>query len=773
MGKHSHWALFAGIFIISLSVLALETVLNRMFALTFWYHFAFIILSVALFGIGLGGLLVFFTNRFVKKFLPLFLAIISALLAFSIPWVLLHINSIPLQMNDIATDPVQQGYFRDFFLTLIIPFVLAGYIFSSLFSNLSEKINQLYFFDLLGGGIGCFFALAVFPHHGPMFTAYIISIAVIVGAAFFAFRQNAFIAIPVLLLIIPDILFVYPLVKDVEVRVDKEKRNVEIFGKKLFSDWDNFGYVAVFESANGSRVATADFTCFTYMYNAQYTKDFSEFKKILKSHYYPYVVKKDPDDVGVIGVGEGKDIQLALGCGAGNVYGAEFNSTIYRTLKEVYTNFTGNIANLPNVHVEFQEGRFFIRSTARKYDVLVFDNSISQVAVSSGSFTLAESYLFTVEAMIDYLNKLKPGGVIYLSNPIPHAERFACLLKEAFHRLGRDNEFKHSIIMGDEENSNYRKCKLLVKNGVFSPEEVQNVVKYMTLAGHKVLYAPGLKTGSIVEDLILAKNMDNKYFLSDQELRPSTDNWPFFSQHMKPDSVEFTRDIYAIKHYYPQPFLMLRQITSQVALYSVIFMLLPLLFLNLGGLRKLPNKAGSILYFASLGLGFMMMEVVLMQKYTLILGHPVYSFSVVLSALLISTGIGSFLSERIKNPYRAIFIGLCGIITTTILSYLITQYLDSFLIGFIFVWRVIIVALLVSLTGVFMGLMMPSGIRVISSVQSSIPWMWSINGIFSVVASFIAVFIAILYGFTAVFIIGLAVYTVGTLFFTFRLVLKE
>ena len=142
--------------------------------------------------------------------------------------------------------------------------------------------------------------------------------------------------------------------------------------------------------------------------------------------------------------------------------------------------------------------------------------------------------------------------------------------------------------------------------------------------------------------------MENEYKLSDTDIRPSTDDWPFFSQRVKPDNTVLTRGDNAVSFFYPQPFFLLREITSQVVFYCAIFLIVPLVFLNLRGLRKLHHKFGSIIYFASLGLGFMLVEVVMMQKYTLILGHPIFAFAVVLSSLLISSGLGTCTATGLK-----------------------------------------------------------------------------------------------------------------------------
>lgn len=767
-----NWPVLTGVFLVSLSILALEVIINRMFALTFWYHFAFIILSIALFGIGLGGLLVYFTNRFVKKIVPAVLALFSVALAFVIPYVMQRINEIPLEMNQIASDVIQQNYFRDFFTLLVIPFFLAGYIFSSVFSNYKEDINMIYFFDLLGGGIGCFFALLLFPHNGPLVTSTILTIIVLAAAVLFAFKQHWIASIPVALLIIVAFFTVLPTAKDVEVRVSTDKRSMEALGKRIFQDWDNFGFVAVHEKTNGSLVVTADYSCFTYLYHVWDNRDFSSFKTTMKAHYYPFVLQKKPEDVGIVGVGGGKDVLLALGSGAKNVYGAEFNSTIYRVFSEIFDKQTGGVAHFTNVHIKFEEGRFFIRSSPRKYDVLIFDNSISQVAVTSGSFTLAESYLFTVEAMVDYINHLKPGGVIYLSNPYTDAPRFASLIREAFRRLDRESEAALSVL-AVEEDSAYRKCKFLIKNGKVTRDESAAFVNYTASLNHNLLYTPYDKLKTQVERILQTVDLKREYALSDTDIRPSTDDWPFFTQHVKPTSEEFTKGVYAVKSFYPQPFILLRQITAQVAFYSLLFLILPLIFLNIGGLRKLNNKFGSLVFFASLGLGFMLLEVVMMQKYALILGHPTYAFAVVLSTLLISSGIGSFFCERFKNPFQAIFTALIGIIATTVVTFIILKVFSGQIIGLSLLLRCLIVIAMVFTTGFFMGFMMPSGIRAISGVESSIPWMWSINGVFSVVASFLAVILSILFGYTFVFIVGLSVYIIGTCLFVFQLKLRQ
>lgn len=759
-----------GVFFLSMVVLSLESLLNRMFAATFWYHFAFVVLSIALFGIGVGGILVYFTPAIVRRFTPVVVALVALAFAFVMPYVIETINAIPLSMKAVETSAEHQAYFVRFFLLLSIPFLMAGYVFSLVFTYFKEKITLLYFFDLLGGGAGVIVMLLLFPHHGPFVLVWYLGLLMIVVSVLFLWSFDWRLAF-LFLFVLPVYVVVFQDYTKIEIRISSEKKDVNAIGSVVKKAWDTFGYVVMVERTNGGSFVTADFTCYTYFFSPR--KNVKEYRFITPAHNYPYVVKENPENVGIVGVGAGKDILTALGFGARFVYGAEFNTTIYRWFKDYYSNEFASGGQFSNVFIEREEGRFFLRRSPREYDVLVFDNSISQVALSSGSFTLAESYLFTVEAMMDYYRRLKDGGVVYLSNPLPHVMRFVSLWKEAFRRLGISSQLKRSLIIYAEENPSYPKCKILVKKGGFTAEEIQRVESFAASLGHSSLYVPGREIKNEISRFVLAEDVARFYRRSDQELRPSTDDWPFFSQHVRTDEEKLTAEVMQFHFYYPQPFVMLKQMTRTVVFYAVLFLLAPLVLLNIGGLRKLPNKVGTIFYFMALGLGFMLVENVLIQKYILVLGHPAYAFTIVLASLLISAGIGSLVSERIRNPYKAALVGCGGIVLSVGVVIGLLWWLGNWIVGLSLPLRIFLVVLLVSSNGVFMGMMMPSGIRVISAHERAIPWMWAVNGIFSIVANFVSIYLSLMYGFSLTLLVGIGLYVLGTFFFAFRFVLRH
>jgi hypothetical protein len=169
----------------------------------------------------------------------------------------------------------------------------------------------------------------------------------------------------------------------------------------------------------------------------------------------------------------------------------------------------------------------------------------------------------------------------------------------------------------------------------------------------------------------------------------------------------------------------------------------------------------------------MLVENVLIQKYILVLGHPAYAFTIVLASLLISAGIGSLVSERIRNPYKAALVGCGGIVLSVGVVIGLLWWLGNWIVGLSLPLRIFLVVLLVSSNGVFMGMMMPSGIRVISAHERAIPWMWAVNGIFSIVANFVSIYLSLMYGFSLTLLVGIGLYVLGTFFFAFRFVLRH
>ncbi|OHD10615.1 MAG: hypothetical protein A2Y41_00815 [Spirochaetes bacterium GWB1_36_13] len=783
-----------GIFLVSFAVISIEIYLNRMFSLTFWYHFAFLIISIALFGIGFGGMLVYFINRWVKKEIEIVLFVLSLALAVFIVWATTSVNSVPFEpsklpeisYNGIKNSPetiaAQITNFTKLFLILSIPFVLGGMIFSFIFTNFNKKIHVIYFADLVGGGVGCLITLMIFPGKGPILMSVISGIFVLAASVFFIAARGKWFSLFAVIPILMSGYFmntIYPELETVKVRVADQK-NMKV-QKDIFHYWDNFSYVVAQKEKLWIRLY-GDYATTTPIIGMKNTKPMDRIG-IFKNHLYPFMVIDQPENVCIVGAGGGKEIIMSLAFKSKHIDAVEFNPTFYYLLTEYFKEYSGNLTEQPEVNYILGEGRHFIQSSEKKYDVIIFNNAISQTAASSGAYTLSESYLYTVEAFMEYIKHLKEGGILSLSNPYPDAPRFVTVVREAFKRLGRENEFKDSFIASWEAKTNYKTCKIVIKNGAFTPKEIKKIDTYMQKYEHTPLYVPGKNikskiAGTLLSDLVLTENIENEYIKSDTEIRPSTDSWPFFTQRVKVEEMNETsnKGLKKVSYFYDQPFPMIRAMGKSAAKLCLLFMILPLLFLNLGGLRKVKNKIGSLIFFTALGMGFMFIEIVFMQKYILFLGHPIYAFSVVLASLLIASGVGSLISKLFENnPVKGILIALLGIFISVGINIGFFHYYADSLIGESFHFRVLISILLISLAGLNMGFMMPLGIQIISKYnESAIPWMWSVNGIFSVLSSFVSVYLSLSFGFDSVLLTGLGVYFVGALVFALpRLIRKN
>jgi len=365
--------IYLGLCLLTFSVLSFEVTVNRMFSLMFWHHFAFLIISVALFGIGFGSMLAFFFGGLLKKQVSLSLFFLSLLLAAALPLAVVFINRIPLDMDLVGTSPEHNKMFIQVFLLLSAPFVFVGFISALLFRKFKEDINKIYFFDLLGGGIGCVATLFLFPHRGPFIMTGILSVLIVVSACLFLFRKSKPAALVLLpLLVCALVFFVIPKIKDNHVRVNKSHRSIEIkenqkqtsmaiknYGTMVYSDWGNSGFVAVFSNSPNRKRIIANYACFTYLIRVNPEKDVRDLNYgFYMDHDYPYFIKNKPENVGIVGVGGGKDVIQALARGARNVYGAELNKTIYDLYRHRYKDFLGGIPERTNVHVVDNEGRF-------------------------------------------------------------------------------------------------------------------------------------------------------------------------------------------------------------------------------------------------------------------------------------------------------------------------------------------------------------------------------------------------------------------------------
>src|SRR5262245_8452204 len=362
----------------------------------------------------------------------------------------------------------------------------------------------------------------------------------------------------------------------------------------------------------------------------------------------------------VIGPGGGRDLVSALVFGARRVDAVEINPIIANdVMRGQFKEFSGGIYSHPRVRVFVDDGRSYVRRTQEKYDVIQASLVDTWAATAAGAYTLTENTLYTVEAFDDYLDHLTDQGVLSITRWIFDGLRLVSLAQEASAKRGWDAASRIAIV----RQANV--ATFLLKRSPFTEGELAELERASTELRFDILYAPTPKYSDLTdldskEDeidgtptgdyrrLILSKDRERFYDDYQMDIRPTTDDRPFF--------FLTTRLADQFQLAFSRAMLFGNGVSALLTLFGIsatlvaAFVIGPLVFV--GGSR--PRGWWSwLMYFGALGAGFMLIEVAVLQRFVLLLGHPVYSLTVTLFSLLLGTGIGAALSRRLDGPMLA------------------------------------------------------------------------------------------------------------------------
>jgi len=434
----------------------------------------------------------------------------------------------------------------------------------------------------------------------------------------------------------------------------------------------------------------------------------------------------------------------------------EINPDIARLVRENYGEYSGHLYDLPNVTLRVTEGRTFIRNNAQMFDIIQLSLVDTWAAILSGAYSLSENYLYTKEAFTDYISHLSPGGILTVTRwfTLPPNETLR-LLSLAISAL------ENSGVTHPEQNIVFLRsgpaAVLLVKNQAFEDSELQKIQEICKTSGFSILYAPNIQDDNIFYRLLRTENKKRFYAQYPFNVEPSTDDRPFFFHY-------YGFRTFALSNVWKLSidrnnisYLVLLFLLIQALVLSLVFIIGPLFALRKGhssSTTKNPDtRWPAFLYFSAIGLGFMFTEVTLIQKFILFLGNPIYSLAVILASVLVFAGVGSLCSERLlkwKNRETSTWFLAALVVLLLMNAYLLPRIFDIFL-GWGFTLRLMVSVLLIAPLGFLMGVPFPAGIRFTGQRDPSLlPWVWGVNGCFSVLASILSVVIAMTFGFSAV-----------------------
>jgi hypothetical protein len=781
-----------GVALISSSLLMTELSLTRIFSVTMYYHFAFMAISIALFGLSASGVYVFLMRDRWRD-VPTVRLLVRHALAYGVLTLVALAVLVRMRVG-LSYTPSNIGLMSALYVLSAFPFFAGGATITVAISRLSANVNAIYAADLLGAGMGC---LALMPALNILGApGAIVAAAFLGGGAAILFADTA--ALRQRLLVASLLLAVLAGTAGraaFSVSTTKGHENHAV----LFSKWNSFSRIGVYEQPYGAwslsdkytgplpetRLMDIDSAAGTQILKfSGNLKDVSYLQYELTAMGYrlfgaPDAPPPSPFNALVIGTGGGRDLLSALVFGAARVDGVEINPIIVNdVMRDRFREYSGAVYDHPRVHVAVEDGRSFVRRSPLQYDIIQASLVDTWAATAAGAYALSENSLYTVEAFDDYLDHLTDRGVLSISRWVFDGLRLISLAQEAGARRGWDPADRLAIIQHDKV------ATFLLKKTPFTPEERKTLLDAAASLGFAVLYMPGTPTATFGDNrddyarLMRAPDRHAFYAEYPLDVTPTTDDRPFFFHTTKLRNHSFVAPVmrlFGVRVERPvnpgawatgglTALLVLLTISS---LLIVLFILGPLALTSRAALGT--GWLRSLAYFACLGGAFMLIEVALLQRFVLLLGHPVYSLTVTLFSLLLGTGLGSVLSRRIADArVRRAAIVACGAVAVVAILWgsvlpMIVQAAIAWPLGL----RLLLAIALMTPAGMVMGVPLPAGVRLLSATRPElVAWAWGMNGALSVLGAILAVFIAMNWGFSITLLCGAGLYAGAALLIT-------
>lgn len=775
-----------GLFCMALTTLMLELTLVRVFDVIWYSNMAYMVITLAMFCFGLSGIAITVKPVEQDQNIRGRLSLLSFCLAVSALAILPALNLIPFDFDNLYKSPGRGVLlFVCMYFFLILPFFFAGLIFSLVFSKYADRIQTLYCWDLTGAAIGCLLLVPFLPPIGPGGILFVVCALALVAAGCFAESVRIRIGAALIAAIVVAIPFLHDGYFDFRHHINKRgvKRAEE---KNLTQDsrWDpiskidvvNYGPMLHLAYDGGSQ------STFIYPFNGNYEKLRSdvEHNRWNKHFYGPpvylsHALKKDSGaEVLVIGAAGGSETKAALMYGAKHVDAVELVGYVIELGKGKYAKYNGGIYNDPRVNAFKGEGRSFLRSTNKQYDIIQIYSNHTSSSIAAGSGAMATTYLQTAEAYEEYFTHLKPDGILHINHHV--YPKMVTTAAAAWKKLGFHDLEKHILVMdtGSKESVDNLPT-MLIKMSPWTEDEAARI--------HRILPAT-----LVVDPLHPENNMLSSEFfsgdLSDEtvarvpfKIAASTDDRPYFNQLRKVWGEVVADDSRFINFstagllnsqlrngWIPTDIIHLIITGVASAFFTLFFLIVPLLCSRVGK-EKWAGKPFSLIYFSCLGAGFILFELVFIQIFMKLIGYPLYTYSTIVFAILLSAGLGSHFSGKYGvSPHRRWKLPFLGILVSAVIILIFyNSYFELFLQSPTAIRIAAAIALIFPL-GFFLGMPFPLGILTLKDKPNgAIAWAWAMNGLFTVAGGLASVIFSIQYGFHITLVIAISIYLIAFL----------
>ncbi|MGA8213272.1 MAG: hypothetical protein WB799_06745 [Candidatus Sulfotelmatobacter sp.] len=772
--------LLLGLGLASFAALLLELALTRLFSVVLFYHFAFLAISIALLGLGAGGVFAYLLKwrlaLIPTRTLAARLCMVNSVLVLLVLEVVLH---VPVALIVTGENFL---HLSALYLAAAVPFFLTGLLFSVVFARETWRVPRLYGADLSGGALACLAVVPLLNWIGGPNT--ILVAAVMMGAAAMVWAVSSSARKVAGGLVIAFVVL---------IAANHSNRLIDVvYAKGMFRDpawvefarWNALSRVEV-DRQDQAKVIVIDADAQTYIMNCDlaHWHDTDWEGDLMSAPPALANVLRPHGEFAIIGPGGGVDVLRAVANGSPSVTGIEINPIIANTImRGRYADYALHLYQRPEVHIHVTDGRSYLRSTPQQFDVVQMTLVDTWASTAAGAFALSENNLYTVEAFREYFEHLKPDGMIAITRwefrQPREALRVVAVAMEALHRLGVANPARNFIVASqgalDEDGI---PVVVLAKKTAFTAEEESAVQAHFDEYDQlDPLYLPSQPATAEARhnpfaDLI-ASNDPYRFAQSyAYNVAPVTDNAPFFFFTLKAGQILGQQGLRQGIDWKVNLGVLVLILVLVISLAAVLgFLILPL---ALQGGRQSPLP---LLYFVAVGLGYILVEIAFIQRFVLFLGHPTYALTVVIFLLMLSSGAGSLFSRRWLPRTEMAWIPLMLVIVALVANVFLLPRELGVWVGLGFGYRLVVSGLLLAPLGFAMGMPFPTGLRALAAGSrlaltgavtggvsgkdndNAVEWAWAMNAAASVLGSVLAMVIAIQFGLTVTLACGVAAY---------------
>jgi len=818
----------AALFFISTAGIAFELYVMRVFSVGSWSNFGSLVISTALLGIGLAGIILTFVEEKIRRRPEMYMSILAILLPLFMSGAVIIAQKVPFNPIFLASDSRQLWFIGAYYIIYGVPFFIIAAFVGIAFITLSDKIQRVYFWNMIGSGAGGLFIVLFMFFLPPQYLLLPVLAITIIAALLSSCRKDGKLRFPV------------PYVIGLCITTLGSIFLSFFYGNIRISDYKDISYVRRYADStlvHHSNGPAGEFHVYASRYfhfapglsdNAVLSIEnlptqlywglfidgsgpigimghLKESEKVYMDYLpmaAPYSMISEPD-VLLVNLSGGINANVALYNGARSIDITEPSPEIIHLLRDdpSVSRFTGNLLETDKIKVIRGEGRSHCVNNEGSYDLIEISLVDSVGLTDSGGYTVHEDFKYTVEAFKDYFSGLKDGGILSITvwdrlNPPRNVPRLLNTIIRAMNEAGFENPEKCLYSFGLLRSTS----TILVKKGAFTPRDLNDLNKFVKKCSFDLFYAP--ETDLPLRDInILMANYRNQFVDSgaDKEktetitnadmyrtvipfffageakkiedayifdIRPITDPRPYYTGFLKmgelPMYLDQLRDISEEWGY-----LLLFAMLIQACIFGLVVILIPVIGKRKTLFTKRRGTVGVILYFAGLGLGYMLIEIYLIQRLAVFLSNPTYSTSMVITVMLISSALGNITSGLLKR-FRVIVVpAACALVAGGFLFYIFG--LDDFLAMFhssSMMTRFLVSALIIAPPAFFMGVPYPNGLDSLQETKPHLlPWAWGMNGGLSLVGSAMARLLSVASGFPVLLQLGIGIYLmVGILF---------